>query len=301
MTRPVRVQVTADGVAVIFHDDYIVHGSLCDVRRSLVRQVTYEAFTAMGGPLAVDADEPSPLRETLMRRFKCAKTHALLPGDREWDCEEEDSMPTLAQLFAELPPSLGFNIEVKIATSPALEFTPAGEVSRLLDVIMPVVEAGQGARPLMFSSFDPDVVAALAQRACTLTQPAQVWLLSTCGEDWHIDARRMSVDAALAFARKHALMGVVLNTAALARDCGAVRRAQDAALLVMTYGARNDDAEWVLQQRYAGVAGVIVDDVPTVVTAVRGASDQEASVSALLRAASRSSIPDLVYLTGTAC
>lgn len=207
-------------------------------------------------------------------------------------------MPTLAQLFTELPESLGFNIEVKMSTSPALERTPATEIDRMLDAILPVVQRHcEGPRAVMFSSFDPEVVAALAARALS----AQVWLLSTCGQDWHSDARRMSVPAAVAFAREHALIGLVLDSDAVWRDMSAVASARDANLLVMTYGARNDEGEWVLAQRRAGVAGVIVDDVVGAVSAVTNAQAREAEPPAVALPPARVSVPDLVRLTGTAC
>ena len=43
-----------------------------------------------------------------------------------------------------------------------------------------------------------------------------------------------------------------------------------APLQVMTYGLANNDPAWVLEQRDAGVVGVIADDVHTIVDCVRG-------------------------------
>jgi glycerophosphodiester phosphodiesterase len=87
----------------------------------------------------------------------------------------------------------------------------------------------------------------------------------------HVDPRRTSVAAAVDFAAGSGLQGVVLNTAALQWEPGAVEAARNRGLRVMTYGAANDSPEWVRRQFFLGVQGVIVDDVAGVAAALSAA------------------------------
>ena len=82
------MQVTADGVPVLWHDDYVVHGSLCAPKRSLVSQLTLSELRSL---------------KLFLRWFKDAGTHAVMPCDHEWHCQAEDIIPTLAEAFEQLP------------------------------------------------------------------------------------------------------------------------------------------------------------------------------------------------------
>jgi hypothetical protein len=83
------MQVTSDGVPVIFHDPYIVHGSLCTPKRSLVSELTLAEVRQI---------------THFFRWFKDSKTLARLPCDFAWHCEHEDMpAPTLEELFNQLP------------------------------------------------------------------------------------------------------------------------------------------------------------------------------------------------------
>ncbi len=66
-----------------------------------------------------------------------------------------------------------------------------------------------GARPLVFSSFDPDVCVELMRRQ----RRFPVYFLSTCGSDAHADPRRQSIAAALDVASGASMAGVVVPAA----------------------------------------------------------------------------------------
>ena len=55
--------------------------------------------------------------------------------------------------------SIGFDIEVKMATPPNLAVTPGQEVERLVAPILATVQAvaAHSSRPIIFTSFDPDI------------------------------------------------------------------------------------------------------------------------------------------------
>ena len=56
-------------------------------------------------------------------------------------------------------PSVGFDIEVKMATPPELAVTPPQEVERMVTPILEAVQAvaTYSSRPIIFSSFDPEI------------------------------------------------------------------------------------------------------------------------------------------------
>ena len=82
-------------------------------------------------------------------------------------CSEEDALPTLDEVFAAVPRSCGFDVEIKMTGGPDVERTPPEEVARVVDAIWDVVyrqwgevapedeAGGGGGRDLFFSSFDP--------------------------------------------------------------------------------------------------------------------------------------------------
>ena len=55
--------------------------------------------------------------------------------------------------------SVGFDIEVKMATPPELAVTPPQEVERMVAPILEAVQAvaTHSSRPIIFSSFDPEI------------------------------------------------------------------------------------------------------------------------------------------------
>ncbi|GAX86347.1 hypothetical protein CEUSTIGMA_g13759.t1 [Chlamydomonas eustigma] len=50
-------------------------------------------------------------------------------------CQVEDSLPTLEELFQAVPPSCGFDIEIKMTSGPEVEKTPPEEVERVVSAI----------------------------------------------------------------------------------------------------------------------------------------------------------------------
>lgn len=182
-----------------------------------------------------------------------------------WTVADDDEFPTLLEVWGGLPAHVGFDIEIKMATPDDVAVTPLDEILRMVDPILRTVEIaeardeGQGRprRPLLFSSFDPDVVDLVKRR-----RPNDwVMFLSTGGTSYHADPRRMSIDAAIEVAVLAGLQGVIIDSGSLMLDQGAVARARAEGLLVMTYGGENDEVAWVGTQKTLGVHGVIVDDV----------------------------------------
>lgn len=284
------VQVTGDGVPVIWHDNYVITGTPEAPINRLIADLTYAEFCALvptsadlplqkAGQVAGLRAEDAAAAERARRRTRLLRA---LGGDEPaqrddptlagWECDTEERLPSLAELFAAMPPHVAFDIEVKVAVPSHRAHTPSREVDRLLGPILAGVDAAQAAarsagqppRRVLYSSFDPDVCAELAHRR----PDDAVMFLSGGGAYRHADPRRTSFAAAVAWAAAAELAGVIFHAGRLRAEPGAVRAALDAGLQVMTYGLDNVDAEYVQEQYRAGVHGVIVDDVSRVVEAL---------------------------------
>lgn len=246
------VQVTADGVPVIWHDDTVLFGnSTGTYSNKTVADLRFDDFQQLGRSNS----------SQIYRQFRSAETRAPLEGLEAWTCDKDDELPTLQQVFTGVPESIGFDVEIKMTTPDTVAATPPEEITRMLDAILPVVEncTAGSSRALMFSSFDPDVCAEVARRQSRFP----VYFLTTGGHYPHADARRASLAAAVEFALSHGLQGVVMDAWALRHD-DHVRRAVAAGLKVMTYGLDNNDPAALARQRELGVLAAIVDDVQSV-------------------------------------
>jgi len=292
------VQVTRDGVPVVWHDNTLQYGDPAAPTACTIADLTAAEFEALGR-LSTLGD--SRLL-SVVRKFKDRGNGFMtMSQPMRWHLPSDAPFPRLEQLFKELPSNLAFNIEVKMATPDELAVTPPEEVTRMVDAILDTValysssSSDQGSsRPVVFSSFDPDVCRELRARQSQWP----VMFLSTGGKDWHADPRRMSIDAALAVAATYDLSGVVLESAALARQPQAVAFARSQGLKVVTYGFENDNPEWVKQQQELGVCAVIVDDVTRVAQALNlaASSSQEAAaaVAAVAASALEAAVPAAV-------
>lgn len=272
------VQVTRDGVPVIWHDDHVLttvtgthsssSSSSTNGSSSSTSSSSFETRLVSDLTLAEFKDLLST-PSMLLRNFKGADGNRV--GVNPWLASHEDQLPTLTEVFAGLPSSVGFNIEVKMATPDDVMRTPAVEVERVVSSILQVVSqcTMDGQRTIVFSSFDPEVCAALRER---LPPRFPVLFLSGIGAYEHVDARRTTLAAAVEFAASAGLQGVVLETGRLRQQDWEVATVRAAGLQVYTYGRQNSDAEWLRRQYFLGVQGAIVDDVPGVVAALTASS-----------------------------
>jgi glycerophosphodiester phosphodiesterase len=292
------VQVTSDGVPVVWHDNLVEYGDPSRPTQCAVSDLTAAEFQALGSLSSSGKCQ----QLAVVRRFKraaptgasgldgaailqavaaaadgsAAAPDASAAARQRWCCEADDGFPTLEQLFSSLPQQLAFNIEVKMATPDELAATPEAEIQRMVGPILEVVGRCGGERQVVFSSFDPDV--------CRAVRAAQeqhsVMFLSTGGRDWHADPRRMSIAAAIDEACSHQLSGVVVDSGALRTCPEAAEMARSRGLKLLTYGLENDSVEWVLCQQRMGVTGVIVDDLQGLMAVLGGAGQNGAAAAA---------------------
>lgn len=126
------MQVTKDGVPVIWHDDLAVwrtpsgstHSALiADLTLSEFKQLSRSncpcslSTTPQSSPRGLEGGSPRspagcctsyspPLQPQLLRSFHAGG------GNVEWACSVDDELPTLAEVFARVPEHVGFDIEV---------------------------------------------------------------------------------------------------------------------------------------------------------------------------------------------
>jgi glycerophosphoryl diester phosphodiesterase len=195
-----------------------------------------------------------------------------------------DTFTTLADLLRRMPASVGFNAEIKYPTAEEaamLGLRPLERnayVDRILDVVLG--QGGAGSRPLMFSSFDPDVCLLLARKQAA----HPVFMLTEGGtaDPPFTDPRCNSLAAAVAFARGAGLFGIVTHAAPLLAAPSLIRLVQEEAGLVLcSYGRVNNDIEAVLLQQRAGIGAVIVDHVAHVTRTLRASASGVAAEGAV--------------------
>lgn len=119
------VELTADGQLVCMHDDTLERTTTCQGCVSALPLATIQACHLLNGNVEVTEEHP----------------------------------PTLAQVFAALPPTTLVSIELKAFEDPCR--TPATGASALAAAGIREIERLGVADRVLWSSFDPDVVAAL--------------------------------------------------------------------------------------------------------------------------------------------
>lgn len=270
------VQVTRDGMPVIWHDDHVLTGDATSPTKHMISELTLAQFKKILA--AAQSSSGSPPQ--LLRAFKDG--HGGRTSLQPWLVQREDELPTLAEVFAGVPVSVGFDIEVKMTTPDTVERTPGAEVRRVVDPILAVVAQCAADRHVVFSSFDPEVCVALREGQTRFP----VLFLSGGGAYAHVDPRRTSVHAAIEFAAEARLQGVVFETGALRANENGVAAARAQGLTLYTYGQGNNDAAWLARQQLLGVTGAIVDDVPGVMDALVQMRATQQTLAALELAAS---------------
>jgi len=245
------VQVTSDGVPVIWHDDFVhykhlssgdevVTKRICDLTISEFKQLSYNATV-------------SPKKSVvLLREFKG------IEGFRPWVCRQEDQLPTLEEVLRDLPLPIGINLELKFEDEHTR--VEEGEMRARIEAIAGCIATHVSPdRRIVLSSFSPD--ACILVSKMNLVYP--VMFLSDAGCILYPDDRRNSIEAARQLAKNHALSGVVLLSNVLP-NAEVLKDFSEDGLLFMSYGERNNDGDFSAEQLKLGFHSIIVDDVQQV-------------------------------------
>jgi glycerophosphodiester phosphodiesterase len=182
---------------VIWHDNYVVFGDESRPMSRRIAELTSQEFKQLAPIHASSAGEvddedlmgtspastasaaswdswdsaASGASPRLLRKHR-NDTPALPhePTLRAWRCDQEDGFPTLAEVFAALPPWVAFDLEIKMATPDDMAVTPPAEVDRMVTATLAAVDKGlkqYGQRAIMFTSFDPDICLEVKRRWAT--------------------------------------------------------------------------------------------------------------------------------------
>jgi len=283
------IQVTSDGVPVAWHDDIVIirrgqgpleSFSVREVEWSDLRELSRAAKRTAQRPvdalgienakriMSTDEDDDHDDRDDEYDAQDEVTFYRVFGGDPEpqpWVMEVEDEIPTLAQILANTPESLGFNVELKYDEENSCNTRRL--VAELRSIL--AVCSGHADRRIVFSSFDPD--AALLMRAIQGSYP--VMILTDANAD-HVDPRRRSVAAAMQVALEGGLCGVVSDVKAIINSPADAAGVRDSGLLLATYGEGNDDDGSTGTQVELGVFGIITDAVPAVAKKFNSATVQ---------------------------
>ncbi|KAL5728591.1 glycerophosphodiester phosphodiesterase [Ranunculus cassubicifolius] len=244
------VQVTKDGIPIIFHDDFILTTDGDRVSKRRVTDMSLEEFLSYG-----PQTQPGHMGKPLCREAKDGKIYS-------WIVEEEDAVCTLREAFDNVDSSVGFNIELKFDDHH--EYTEQ-ELVPVLHVILLVVFKHAKGRPIVFSTFQPDAAGLIRK----LQNIYPVFFLTDGGVGTlYKDVRRNSLDEAMTLCLDNGLQGIVSEVRAIFRYPEIASKIKDSKLSLFTYGQLNNVPEVVRMQYLTGINGVIVDFVEDIVEAV---------------------------------
>ncbi|KAG0631829.1 hypothetical protein M758_1G282300 [Ceratodon purpureus] len=208
------VQVTKDGVPIIFHDDVIISEGRTPTH---IGELTLEEFRAMG-----PQSDPNKAGLALFRK-------AVDGSIALWTADVEDYMCTLEEAFTQVEATAGFNIELKFDDDGS---TTMEELHRVIDAVLEDVRKFSNGRMIYFSSFHPDAVLILR----TKMSKYPVFFLTNGGGQTYNDARRNSIEAAIQVCHQGNLQGIVSEVKPVLQNPAVVQLVKEQGLFFFTYG-----------------------------------------------------------------
>ncbi|KAI1279211.1 Glycerophosphoryl diester phosphodiesterase family-domain-containing protein [Xylaria sp. FL0933] len=175
----------------------------------------------------------------------------------------QQPLATLKDLFRKLPKTVGFNIEIKYPRfheTVAANVAPIGpELNLCVDTILEHVRLYGGDRPIILSSFTPEICILLS-----LKQKAYpVMFITNAGKLPMIDVekRAASMQIAVKFAKLWNLAGIVFASEPLVLCPRLIPHVKSLGLVCASYGTQNSVPDYVKAQVQAGIDVLIVDRV----------------------------------------
>lgn len=219
------VQVTKDGVPIIFHDDEIIADSKPPRH---IGDISVAEFRAMG------PQKGSTMGKPLYRKASDGSTTL-------WTADVEDQMCTLEDAFAQVNPTVGFNIEMKFDDS---GLTSEAELLRVIDAVLADVRQHANGRMIYFSTFHPDAAQMIRKKMPLYP----VFFLTDGGSHVYNDPRRNSIQAAIEVCREGNLQGIVSEVKAVLHQPALVALVKASGLFFFTYGELKWASPYLLAQ-----------------------------------------------------
>ncbi|KAI1300290.1 Glycerophosphoryl diester phosphodiesterase family-domain-containing protein [Xylaria venustula] len=175
----------------------------------------------------------------------------------------QQPLATLKDIFHKLPETVGFNIEFKYPRfheTAAANVAPIGpELNLYVDTILEHVYLYGGDRPIILSSFTPEICILLS-----LKQKAYpVMFITNAGKLPMIDVekRAANMQVAIKFAKLWNLTGIVFASEPLVLCPRLIRHVKSFGLACASYGPQNSVPDRAIAQVQAGIDILIVDKV----------------------------------------
>ncbi|KRT79340.1 hypothetical protein AMK59_6947 [Oryctes borbonicus] len=245
------VQLSKDFVPVIYHDYHV-----CIAMR--------KKKTLMDGDMY-----EIPIKDLTLDQLRMLKLYNIMEGKTknprffDEDLEEHQPFPTLKSALELLDSKCGFNIEIKWTNKYAdgtFELNDAIDINRFVDTILDVVLNYAGDRPIIFSSFNPDI--------CTLIRFKQnkyPAMFLTQGETvkypQYDDPRCWTTTAAIEFVNMIEILGICAHTEDILRDPSLVHKGLEAGLVTFCWGDDIADPDTIQYLKELGLHGIIYDKI----------------------------------------
>ncbi|KAL0211467.1 hypothetical protein P9112_009765 [Eukaryota sp. TZLM1-RC] len=178
-----------------------------------------------------------------------------------------DVIPTLEKVLQALPSETGLNIEVKYPDGKLwkeLEDLSYPERNHFCDIILDICFKYGKTRPIVFSSFDPDVCACLKFKQSIWP----VFYLSTAGHEEHHDKRMMTIDDAIDWVSLIGLDGIVSECSVLVENPELIEKVKAKGLVLWSYGGLNNSEEAIKKQLDYKIDGIISDSIKNLVKVI---------------------------------
>ncbi|KAI8865727.1 GDPD-domain-containing protein [Ramicandelaber brevisporus] len=269
------VQVTRDGVPIIYHDWDVTETGV----GAHVGSIDSADFLSLIPPAAASSGLRRSRSFSKLPSFDNQRTD--YGADNGWN-EPSDRAPpkrikgnnpntvrspfvTLSDAFKRVNPTIGFNIEVKYPMGDEADdakMLSLSELDRFVDRILEVVfdATVSSGRRVVFSSFHADICIALQAKQATFP----VMFLTDGGFSKMADRRANSLTSAIELCLFADLAGIVSVDLAVLASPSTVAMAKSLGLRVATYGPTNRDALSAIAQRRIGVDVIITDEVPVI-------------------------------------
>lgn len=277
------VQLTKDGIPVIYHDFTIAETGM-DIP---MQELTLEQFLHLSETSSKkeevkthkdDSYVPSSLRSntvdhgdlgSLLHEFNPSQERMKLT--KTWKAKEfkansrgsfiASSFTTLEELFKKVPMNAGFNMELKYPMLDESQLDDIGqiafEMNYFCDTILKMVYELCSTRDIVFSSFHPDICMIMRMKQPTFP----VLFLTESGTSFIADIRASSLQNSVRFAKMWDLFGIVSEATPIVLCPRLVNVVKGSGLACFTYGTANNDPETARMEISAGVDAVIVDSV----------------------------------------
>uniref|UniRef100_A0A0K2TTA7 GP-PDE domain-containing protein n=2 Tax=Lepeophtheirus salmonis TaxID=72036 RepID=A0A0K2TTA7_LEPSM len=197
-----------------------------------------------------------------LHKYKIHNKHEKDSGLKEFlEDEDHEAFPTLEKALNVIREDGGFNIEVKWdieLKDGKRENNSAFEINLFADTVIKTVLANGKSRPIVFSSFNPDI--------CTVFRKKQNQypvLLLTVGintkYEQYLDARTWSIDKGSYFVEMQDILGINAMAEDIQRDPTQVQLVKSKNRVLFCWTDDKNDKETVEYLKQIGVDGVIFD------------------------------------------